>query len=397
MKSQVRLKILKAFYENLFGSDVPSSRAFQGASFEEYYALLRRFYPNISRWKAANRSKIPELNKLAETFPPDPDPSSEKREKQKRIRAVFRRKNTVDLALEKLPEGLQSILLDRIKEIGNFSVLAQKEKLDTVNVILCGSRGREIPAKAVSISELRLFEPQYELMRTVLSTVSPTKLTLAFKERPVFDLRWLPISPSMNSLWIEAGMVKHVDCLASSAIVKLMLSNTVLDDVFRTTLQSMHGTLQSIRLHNSDPFLPGALPPLDSMETLLQVTVPAYPEHKEEWVDFAVSHPGIDFRFPSPDSVVLPKQSLRLFSVYRNVDILSEKKGRSENYLICINFAGDILGQKGSNHEIADYLKQKAVENKKRFTIHSSSDELMIHAKKFEDCLWAVDRAYEMQ
>ena len=395
MTSKVRSSVLEAYYRDLFGADVPSSKAFQDATFEEYYTLIRRIFPKISRWNAAKRSKIPELNRMAQTFTPDPAPPVGKEKKPKRIRAVFRRKPAVDLAQEALPEGLQSILLDRIKEVKNIGVLAHKNQLEDIRALFCGSSGCERPEKAVPIQELYLIGPQHDLMRTIVSTFQPVKLTLEYKDRSVFDLRWLPISPAMVNLWIWAGIVKHVECLASSAIANLMLSNVVLDDVFRTSLQSLHASLQCLRLHNNDPFLPSALPPLNSMEALVQVTVPAYPAYKAEWIDFAVSHPGIDFRLPSPDHVVTAKPEIRLCELYRNVDILLEKKGRSLNYLICINFAGDILGQEGSNHEIADDLKQLAAQNKKRITIHSSSDELTIHAKKIEDCKWAVDRAYE--
>ena len=68
------------------------------------------------------------------------------------------------------------------------------------------------------------------------------------------------------------------------------------------------------------------LPPLNEMKALRRVTVPAYPEFKQEWIDFAVCNPGIDFRFPSPAQGVTPKQSVHLFDVYRSVDVLWEKK-----------------------------------------------------------------------
>jgi len=62
--------IQRTHYQGLLGADVPSrrGRAFRGASFEEYYTLLRRFHPEITRWKAAKRSRLTELNKSAGTL-----------------------------------------------------------------------------------------------------------------------------------------------------------------------------------------------------------------------------------------------------------------------------------------------------------------------------------------
>ena len=63
--------------------------------------------------------------------------------------------------------------------------------------------------------------------------------------------------------------------------------------------------------------------------------------------------------------------------------------------MICINFAGDILEQEGSNHAIADTLKAAAAESGKRISIHSSSGELALYVKTFDDCTWAAVTACE--
>jgi hypothetical protein len=143
-----------------------------------------------------------------------------------------------------------------------------------------------------------------------------------------------------------------------------------------------------------EPFGPAVLPELRALRRL---EVPAYPEYRKEWIDWAVAHPDVACRFPrfEPPS---KRPGVELAEVYRDVDILRTGKGKQVAYEIAANLVDDILDTDAfDNGELEDRLRALAKAEGRKVQWDSESDTFVARAKDVETCRWLIDSVHAMK
>jgi hypothetical protein len=90
-----------------------------------------------------------------------------------------------------IPIDTQSILLDRVKEVYGFSILAQLSDIERISAILCNTTKYESIAQELPLDELRLHDCTRDFSRTILGLAAPKQLRFDFFDGPFADLTWI--------------------------------------------------------------------------------------------------------------------------------------------------------------------------------------------------------------
>lgn len=390
---EIRPHILKQYYEAMYGAGGPLPRAFQEATFEEYYALMQISNPNISRYMAARDAHQPAFRAMTESFEPDPPrPHGQQRDYQRP--GIFRRLPALDLREASFEDNIDMLLLDRIKTLTGFERLPRLDQLRWVILVLCGTPQFVSVEPKVSAPDLQLKSCSTSCLNTMLGATSAQKILIEHVDTPVVNLRLLEGHTDLNELRVLVGWVQGTEYLEQLPLQKLFLSNVDMDQRFRKALMAHRGTLRELGLTNEKPFGPDALPELSALRRL---EVPGYREFRSEWIDFAVSHPSIRCKFPPVRAPFQKLPKIEVAEIYRGVDILRLQQGKKSQFEVWGHLAGELLESDTlDNHDLKDYLDEAAKKEKKKVKISSSIDELVIQASGIETCKWCIDKILEL-
>jgi hypothetical protein len=389
----IRPDVLKRYYESMYSHNGRPQEAFLGATFEEYFRLLRINYPTFSRRKAAERSKNPAFKAMAADFPEDPveikPPSApEGAPKERKKSAVFEKLAALDLLSADLPSDLHGLFLDRVKSVSGLERLRELKGLRIVEGVLCGSNGRPPVGAPLELARLDLDECAEAFAKSLLGMARAEWVRVVILDPPAFDLAPLKDHHALRALYVSSGLTLGAHHLAGLPLETLWLANARMGGGFRKALGSLGGTLRELKLANDAPFGPDELPELPRLEKLI---VPAYPEYRDQWIAFAVSHPGTRFSFPpvSPPSAKLP--TARIAEIHRGVDILEMKKGAKTWYEVWGDPAARLQGERLSNNDLLARIEPAAKKLKLKIRFSGEGDELRMQSASLDDLKACLD------
>jgi hypothetical protein len=385
----IRTNILRRYYEVQFGRTAPHASAFEGATFDEYLRLLRVSYPGISAHEAAMRSKNPEFRALEGKLPREGEGGPAHPAKKAR-RSVLDRKESLDLAESCPAPDVEWLQLDRLKAVSGWGRLRDLADLRHLTVLYCGTPESYDRGPTVALGNLDVTECTRQATRLLLQLTRPDRLNVAFLDDPAFDLRWLEGHSGLRSLHVTCGLATGAGALEGLPLEQLGLSRVPMDDAFLRALASLRN-LTALRLPEQDSFPPDELPDLPRLE---RIAVPAHPEHRRAWIDWAVARPGVACSFPPPrgPSAKLPRA--RMAGVRHGAEILEMTLPRKTWYEAWGDFASRVPGaSRGDNHALRDRLKGALARLKPKVELSSEADELRISSPSLasvEACLDAM-------
>lgn len=379
---------LRHYYEHSYGRNGPSNDAFDGCTFDEYYYLRCIDTPDVTRWNAAIRAPNPEFRELAKSF----EHEVPEKEKPKPVRSIqFRRKPKLDLGEGGLDPEAEMLLLDRVKlfsGIGNLSSL----ELSKATFLFCDTDDASLD-KRLNVEDVAIQECSTRCLHVLLDSLSAKKAKVFHYDQNVLDLQPLAGHSELESLYVVAPKVRGLSHLKKTPLKQLLLANIELDKEFEAILKAKQKTLEKLWVENYSPFGTSAFSQLGSFKSLKQVRVSAGNDFRDEWIDFAISHPTIGFQFVGLKDPPSKTPFVEIAEFYRGLEIYRIEKGKSVSYELAGNLAGDWIGSGDlNNHDVSDVVSEVAKAEKKKIKVSSSSDHVTVAAGKPELLRWCIDQ-----
>ena len=385
-RTRIRPAVLRAYYGVTYGrgafAAASSPLAFREATFDEYYALRRLEYPNITQQRAATLAQTrPDFRKLAPKLPGnemrvDPEP-------WKGIFIVSRAR--ADLRKTgPLPRGAHALTINRVKTVVGWDGLRAIRGLRKLQVSLCGV-SRVMDAPRVELDEVVVHDVKQPCLETVLRSTAARILTI-YACDGTLDLTNVTEHEQLRQL--SVGSSRNAGALANLPLEKLVLRSE-LDAGLRRTLEAC--ALRSFELHCSRPVGPTELPDLSKLETL---RISARPEHRDAWIEWAIAHPLVRCDFVQPPVRGPREPSISVAAIHRGVDILAIAKGKTVDYEVSGDLA-DEFDYRDSNGDLEDDVAPLARAAKKKVRWSSEAGTFVARAKDLDTCRWVIDRVAE--
>lgn len=379
----VRTAVLRTFYEATYGkgaSNVTRSRdAFGDATFDEYFALMRVFYPQTTHRSVASQAyAYPEHAARVGDFPEDPPEPERVYWEPPKAR----------------PRGADAMLLYRRNGVDELSQLRRLKPLRELFVQHC--KGVVVATRErITVEKLQInFCPPAFVESLFAATRARILWWIA--DSGSIDLAWIAHHTQLRELLARGPAVLNLVHLAKlRALRKLELMPV---DVDRTLTESLAALskLEELVLDARAPIAPGQLP-FASLPALRRVAIPAHPSLRTEWIDFAMAHPEIGFSFNAPRDAApqQPVPEMALVEEHRGVEILSRGKGKARRFRIESSVA-EAVGYSGSNGDLEDDLTPIAKKKRKVIAWGSEADTLVATCSNLATCRWIIDEAYAL-
>lgn len=381
---------LRRIYEALHVSGINGAELSRlELSFDDYFEFLHALAPAVSRRAAAERSGRTDFRQLAATMPADPP----------RVDAApprwtsFDGKKTVELTKLRLDRGSTHLRLERVKNVRGWHRWRGLRTLETLQVLGCDTTELTSAAKPIRIRAIDVDHSSSACLRALLGSVDAEELTVGSETDPV-SLSWLATCRSLRRMRISAPLVRGVSSLIGAPLQSLALGEVSIDDVLRGTLQTFASTLEDLRLDSAQAFLPDELGAITKFKALRSVTVPAFPELRRQWVDFAVSNPRIAFDFFTVQPHEPKGEQLSIEEEYRGVEIVKCVKGPKTAYEVADDLA-ERKGSEGSNEDLEDLLRPIAKAAKKKIDWRSEADTFVARTSDVATARWLIDAALD--
>jgi uncharacterized protein YheU (UPF0270 family) len=388
----IRPEVLRRYHEASYGQQQAGPDAFLGATFEEYYLLMRTQYSKISRRRAAEMSERAEFRELAARLPPEA--AEDEESPNTPSRSVFiRQKPELDLSSAKLDQDVTVLVLDRIKSITGWEALRQAGRLGTLSLTVCGTPPEKPLRPPVAVERVELIGCSKNCVELILQSTRAQQVRLLYEEPSALQLELLQGHDRLEELDVDSGMTRGLKFLEPLALKVLSLSGVVPDQALKRVLAARARTLEELTLSSHEPFGPSLLPKCPSLRRL---TVPAYDEFRAEWVEWAVTHPRVACRFPKLQAPS-KRPVVQLAEVYRGVDILRIRKGKQIAFEVASNLVEDVLDREDmDNGELEDKMRALAKKDKRKAEWSSESDTFVMRAKDIETCRWLIDAVHAL-
>lgn len=382
---------LRSIYDALHVSGIQGAELSRlELSFDDYFEFLHKLAPAVSRRAAAERSGRTDFRRLAATMPTDPP----RVEPELPRWTIVDRKKVVELARVRLERGTTHLRLERVKNVRGWQRWERLRTLETVQVLGCDTTDLEVSQAPIPIRAIDVERSSSACLRALLGSTEVEELTLG-SDTDAVSLSWLARYQSLRLVRISAPLVRSLSSLRGAPVQSLALAEVSIDDELRGTLQSLTSTLEDLRLDSGGrPFLPDELGALTKFKALRRVTVPAFPELRREWVDFAVSKPRIAFDFFAVAPRDPRRERLSIEEQYRGVEILMCVKGTKTVYEVADDLA-ERRGFSGSNEDLEDSLRPIAKAAKKKIDWRSEAETFVARTADLETARWLIDAAAE--
>lgn len=387
----VRPQILRQYHEVTYGGRPATKEAFAGAGFDEYLALRRIAFPDMSAWRAACEAPLQELRAEAPRFSPDPP-----RDVVVPVTAHLARLAVLDLRKARLASGASRVIVDRVKEVCGWEGLRGCSHLDDLDVVLCGcDRGARIDPP-LSVRRASIRECTGACLAVLLRGTRTRELEIVHDASPFLDLGPVAEHRRIESLTVWAPLVRGLGAVADAPLRTLRLGAVEPDADLRSLLVRVAGTLVELSLRGVRPLGPDALPRL---ERLVRLRVPGYSETRRAWIEFAVEHPRVACCFPAVDPPPKHQPVVSVEEIHRGVDVLRVAKGAKVTFEIAADLAAMVAQVRpsfeGDNGDLEERLKAAARSAKKKATWSSEADTLVARATSVETCRWIIDAALD--
>ena len=352
----IRPAVLRTFYEVTYGKGATnvthSKDAFRDATFDEYFALMRIFYPQTTRGIVASQAfAYPAFAARVDDFPEAPGEEVE------------------DVYWEPpkpRPRGANAVLLHRRNGVDDLSPLRRVKPLRKLFVQRC--KGVVVATRA-----------------RVLWWIADAG--------PV-DLAWIAHHAQLRELLARGASVVNVACLAKlRALRKLELMQVDIEPTLSRSLAAL-AKLEELVLDAATAVAPTHIP-FAKLPALRRVAIPAHAPLRAEWIDFAMRHPAIGFSFDAPPTtgaaVVRPPE-MELVEEHRGVEILSCGTGAERRFRIESDVA-EAVGYPGSNGDLEDDLAALAKQQRRTIAWGSEAGTLVATGASVALCRWIIDAA----
>ena len=382
--SQIPSNILEHFYRQthgLIGLYPIPAEAFATDDFETYCALRSILYPDA--WPVDHARSDMRFKALAADLPESPE------EPEPLLWHDVSRKKECDLSKADIPDGVTSLLIDACKDVHGWGVLQQFQQLEELTVNLCkGIEEGDLP-NPIRIKKLVLDECDGIVTDWLLRNVVAEKLELTYYATPTFDCKRIAHSASLKELRLTAPLIRGLEHLASSELSELMLHHVAANEALIKCLESLK-SLSSLDLATTEALAPKLLGGIAANLKLL--TLPAWPEKKEAWIQWAAGHPEVGCRFQNLEVTELPTKvpKVEVSQIHRDYSILKLTKGKTIKFELAEDFS-DLYEEALSNGDIEERLEPLAKAAKKKITWSSEADTLVATSKKEEDLIWLID------
>jgi len=388
-RTSIRPDVLRAYYDVTYGRGAfaadSNALAFRDATFDEYYALARLKYPDITPRHAATLAHTrPDLQKLAPKLPGDESRPPRDPEPWNGIFIVSRARADLRKA-GTLPKGSHALTVNRVKSVVGWEGLRSIRSLRRLSVSWCGVT-KVTRSPRAALDEVVVHDVAESVVETVLWSTSAKKLVL--HACGTIDLT--PLAGHTKLQHLSAGTCRNVAVLAKLPLEHLTL-HAELDDDLHAALTARTKTLRSFGLSGSRAVGPDDLPDLSKLDTL---RISGHPEHRDAWIEWAVAHPLVRCDFTSPPVRGPREPSISVAAVHRGVDILAIAKGKKIEYEVSGDLA-DEFGYPDSNGDLEDDIAPLARAAKKKITWSSEAGTFVARAKDLETCRWLIDRVAE--
>ena len=224
--------------------------------------------------------------------------------------------------------------------------------------------------------------------------IGAKKLVVGHNADAVLDISSLAAHGKLADLSAGAPFLRGVDALAKLPITQLGLGGAPVDDALHTGLLGISKTLRSLRLATLGPVEPAALPELADLPKLERFQLTLFPGQSEAWLEFAVAHPQIGFRFgkvkPDPK-----REQVSVEDLHGGVAILRIAKGKKTSFEV----SGDLAVDFGcdDNDELETTARKLARKAKKKIQWSSEADTFVARCKTADDCRWLIDAMGELR
>jgi hypothetical protein len=384
----VRPELLRRFYDAAWHGSVPPERLYDGATFEEYYALERVRYPEMSRNTAAKSAPFEAFRALASTYPPEPP---------RAIPALknvhLARRPTLDLNDESIANDVERLVLDRIKAIAGWSSLSRLTRLRALLLVLSGTDGAPGSPLRAELHSLEVLDCKSACLRAALVSTSARSVSFSLPEGHL-HLALLEGHANLRELTAGASLVRGTECVARWPLIALDVGMVEVDSALREGVAALTGSLERLSVTSRSAFPPEALPDLAAFSKLRRVRVGVHgTAFCKEWVDYAVARPAIDFVF-APLADAPTAQGASLEEVYRGIDILRVAKGKNVMFEVSGDLAPELDAQ--NNAEVEERLEPLAKSARKKVVWSSEADTFVAQSKDVATCHWLIDTIHDL-
>jgi len=378
----IRPAVLRTFYEVTYGKGATnvthSKDAFRDATFDEYFALMRIFYPQTTRGIVASQAfAYPAFAARVDDFPEAPGEEVE------------------DVYWEPpkpRPRGANAVLLHRRNGVDDLSPLRRVKPLRKLFVQRC--KGVVVATRErIAVEKLEIDYCPPSFAASLFAATRARVLWWIADAGPV-DLAWIAHHAQLRELLARGASVVNVACLAKlRALRKLELMQVDIEPTLSRSLAAL-AKLEELVLDAATAVAPTHIP-FAKLPALRRVAIPAHAPLRAEWIDFAMRHPAIGFSFDAPPTtgaaVVRPPE-MELVEEHRGVEILSCGTGAERRFRIESDVA-EAVGYPGSNGDLEDDLAALAKQQRRTIAWGSEAGTLVATGASVALCRWIIDAA----
>lgn len=372
---------LRRFYELTFDHGETVACYAHAVDADEFLALARVLHPSLT--PAGARSLAPAS--LRDAIPEFPSVGSSVRE----LRTRVLRSSNLDLASIEVDPEAEALVLKGARNVRGWYHLKRWTRLESLSIIAC-TLGDDGPDG--SFAALRGFDIWPTTARSLVHRATGRDIEIALA-RGTTDLRWLRDPTKIERLTVSAERVVRLSTLQKAPMTQFSLSAHTLPKSTAETVAHWGRTVRRLHVSCQEPFGPSQLGDLDGLGNLEALLVPAFPEKRSDWLEFATSHPNVGVTFLRPPGRA-PK--IHQVAIYRGLAIHKLQFGRRSLYEVAGDFSE--LGIFDRDHgDLEDYLRGR-LEWLSPGALSSEADELRcqvdseLAAKRFIDAaLTAVE------
>lgn len=381
----VREHILRQYYESSFGTQSPNPQAFNGSTFDEFLELFRIAFPAATARHAARMSPAHlGFRQLAETLQDPPTIQADSAPGYQ----YHARKAELDLdRLITADHDVQTLHLDRIRELRNLSALTNFPRLRRLWLIFCESTDEIGLQHTISLDELKLTNCSIPITRKLVAGVSAKNLYIENSQPSTFHLDQIPNPSIVERLTVLSPSISSYGQIRKMPLVYLYLANSNASDQLWKNLATCEKLTELIIAGR--PFPPNVLP---TCPALTHFTVEAFPEFRDLWITWATQHPYIKCKFLPRAALVPSFEKTTIAEVYRNIDILMTGKGKSPKYRASFLTSELIEYKKNLDSSVVEQILHQCIRKTNiKMDITSEADEVIIETNTLGNCKSIID------
>ncbi|MGA7832813.1 MAG: hypothetical protein WCA21_17790 [Terracidiphilus sp.] len=384
----LRPELLRRFYESCWQGGMTPEQLYDGVSFDEYYALERVRYPQISRNTAAKNAPFDAFRALASTYSPEARP-----EVPALCNTHLSRRTALDLRNEAIDPHTERLVLDRIQSVTGWDALARFTRLHALVAILSGADTPAVPLPRAEVESVEILDCTLPCLRTILRSTSCGSLRFSAPDE-IVNLSFLDGHTHLRELAAGASLLRGMERLMKWPLTSLDAGMVEVDDALRTGVAAQAGSLTRLAISSASPFSPQMLPELDRFSKLGRVEVSIYEmAFCEEWIAYAMAHPAIDFVFLR----IVEDGKARgasLQEVYRGFDILRVGQGKTAVYEVSGEMAAELGAE--NNSDVEEHLQRIAAKAHQPLFWSSESGTFVAQATDVTICRWLIDEIHRL-